>query len=123
MRAAPALLIAFMCLSLLTLQMSGLHLHVSADSRGGALHGTHLHGAGLDGHGHGHDHDADVDTSPFEPGTASSKPDPFLVTFVIALLAIIWASETVWPPLVERLTACWRSRWRPPLRAPPQHSN
>jgi uncharacterized membrane protein len=121
MRTAPLLLIAIMCLSLLTLQMSGLHLHVSADNQGGALHGTHLHDADLDGHGHVHD--ADVDTSPFEPGTASSKLVPFLVTFVFTLLAIIWVSETVWPPLVERLTARCRSRWRPPLRAPPQHSN
>ncbi len=121
MRTAPLLLIAIMCLSLLTLQMSGLHLHVSADGQSGALHGTHLHDADLDGHGH--DHNADVDTSPFEPGTASSKLDPFLVTFVITLLAIIWASETVWPPFVERLTTRCRSRWRPPLRAPPQHSN
>ena len=120
MRTAPALLIAFMCLSLLTLQMSGLHLHVSADSQGGALHGTHFHDADPDEHGH--DHDADVDTLPFEPGTASSKLVPFLVTFVITLLAIIWTSETVWHPLVERLTSRCRSRWRPPLRAPPQHA-
>ena len=121
MRTAPLLLIAIMCLGLLTLQMSGLHLHVSADSQGSALHGTHLHDADLDGHGH--DHDADVDISPFEPGTESSKPVPFLIIFVFALLAIIWASETVYPLLVERLTAPCRSRWRPPLRAPPQHSN
>jgi hypothetical protein len=120
MRTALALLIAIMCLSLLTLQMSGLHLHVSADSQSGALHGTHLHDVDFDGHGQ--DHDAEVDISLFEPGTLSSKLIPFIVTFVFTLLAIIWASEMVWPPLVERLTARDRSRWRPPLRAPPQHS-
>jgi len=121
MRTAPALLIAFMCLSLLTLQMSGLHLHVSADSQGGALHGTHLHDAAPDGHGH--DHDADVDISPFEPATTWPNLIPFLVTIVFTLLAMVWTSETIWPPLVERLTARCRSRWRPPLRAPPLQSN
>ena len=124
MRLAPALLIAIMCLSLLILQMSGLHLHVSADSQGGALHGTHLHEVDFNGHGHGlgHDHDAEVDISPFETGTPSSKLILFLVILVFVLLAVIWASRMVWPPLVERLSTHRRSRWRPPLRAPPQHS-
>ena len=121
MRTASTLLLAIMCLSLLTLQMSGLHLHLSADSQSGALYGMHLHDAAPDGHGH--DYDADIDTSLFEAGTASSKLVPFLVAFVFTLLAIIWTSEAAWPPLVERLTAYCRSRWRPPLRAPPQHSN
>ena len=120
MRPAPALLIAIMCLSLLILQMSGLHLHVSADSQSGALHGTHIHDMDFDGHGH--DHNADVDISPFEPGTPSSKLILFLVTLVFALLAVIWASRIVWPPLAEHLSTRCRSRWRPPLRAPPQHS-
>lgn len=121
MRTAPALLIAFMCLSLLTLQLSGLHLHVSTDGQGGALHGMHLHDADPDGHGH--DHDADVHVSPFESAATWQNLVILLVTFVFTLLASIWANETVWPSFVERLTARCRSRWRPPLRAPPQHSS
>ena len=125
MRTAPALLIAFMCLSLLTLQMSGLHLHMSTDGQGGALHGMHLHDAdpGGHGHGHGHDHDADVNISPFELAATWPNPVTLLVTFLVTLLVSIWASETVWHPFADRLFARSRSRWRPPLRAPPQHSS
>ena len=119
MRLAPALLIAIMCLSLLTLQMSGLHLHVIVDSQSGALHGTHLHDAVPDRHGH--DHGAEVDVSSFEPGVTWSKLIPTLVALLFALLPIIRTSTAVRPPLVERLSTRHRSRWRPPLRAPPQH--
>ncbi len=109
-----------MCLSLLTMQMSGLHLHVSADSERAALHGTHLHDADPDGHGHGHD--AETDVSPFDTGAAWSKLIPFLVTLIFVLLTIVSAGKPVWPPRVERLSTRRRSRWRPPLRAPPQLS-
>ena len=119
MRPVTSLLIVFMCLSLLTVQMSGLHLHVNADSQSGALHGTHLHDADIDGHGH--DHDAEIDVSPLDNGATWSKLIPFLVSLVFVLLTIIRTSTTVWPPLVERLPTRHRSRWRPPLRAPPQH--
>ena len=121
MRLVPALLIGILCLSLLAMQMSGLHLHVSADSQGGALHGTHLHDADTDGR-HGHGHDADTDVSRFEAGTTWSKLIPFLVTLLFVLLIVTLASKTVWPPLIERLYTRRRSRWRPPLRAPPQLS-
>jgi len=119
MRPVKPLLIAFMCICLLTMQMSGLHLHVNADSQGGALHGTHLHDAGIDGHGH--DHDAEIDVSFLDTATTWSKLTPLLVSLVFILLARILASRVVWPPLVERLSIRHRSRWRPPLRAPPQH--
>ena len=119
MRTAPALLIAIMCLSLLTMQMSGLHLHVSVDSQSGALHGTHLHDAVPDGHGD--EHDAEIDVSSFEPGVTWSKLIPILVALIFTLLPIISTSTTVRPPLVERFPTRHRSRWRPPLRAPPQH--
>lgn len=119
MRSSPALIIAIMCLSLLTMQMSGLHLHVSVDGQGGALHGTHLHDADVDGHGH--DHDAEIDVSSFEPGVTWSKLIPILVTLIFALLPLIRTSTTIRPPLVERFPTRHRSQWRPPLRAPPQH--
>jgi hypothetical protein len=112
----PALLVALICLSLLTMQISGLHLHVSAGSDSTALHGTHVHDAGLEGH----DHDADVDVSSFEPATAWSKLLLFLSGPLFALLMVNWSGGSVWPPLTERLAIRWRSRWRPPLRAPPR---
>jgi len=108
-----------MCLSLLTMQMSGLHLHVSVDTQSGAVLGTHLHDAVPDGHGH--DHDAEIDVSSFEPGVAWSKLIPILVLLILALLPIIRTSSTLRPPLVERFPTRHRSHWRPPLRAPPQH--
>jgi len=108
-----------MCLSLLTMQMSGLHLHVSVDSQSGALHGTHLHDAVTDAHGH--DHDGEVDVSSFEPGVAWSKLIPILVALIFALLSIWRTSKTVRHPLVERFRTRHRFHWRPPLRAPPQH--
>jgi hypothetical protein len=119
MRQVPSLFIAIMCLSLLTMQMSGLHLHANADSQSGALHGMHLHDTNPDGHGH--DHDAEIDMSPFDPGVTWSKLIPVLLALIFVLLTIRRTSTTVRPPLVERLSKRHRSRWRPPLRAPPQH--
>ena len=119
MRTVPVLLIAIMCLSLLTLQMSGLHLHVSGDSQSGALQGTHLHDADHDGHGQ--DHDAEIDVSPFEQGVTWFKLIPILVALIFVLLSIRRTSTMVWPQLVEHFPTRHRSRWRPPLRAPPQH--
>jgi hypothetical protein len=119
MRPYPALLIAIMCLSLLTMQMSGLHLHVSLDTQSGALHGAHLHDAASGEHGH--DHDAEIDVSSFESGITWSKLIPILVALIFALLPIIRTSTTVRPPLIERFPTRHRSRWQPPLRAPPQH--
>jgi len=120
MRPAPLFLIAIMCLSLLTLQMSGLHLHAGADSESAVLHGTHVHDA--DPGGHGHRHDAETDVSSFEQGTGWFRLIPFLVILFFVLLTIVRTSRTVWPPRVECLSTRHRSRWRPPLRAPPQHS-
>ena len=117
MRQVPSLFIAIMCLSLLTMQMSGLHLHVSVESQSGALHGTHLHDAVPDGHGHG----AEIDVSSFEPGFTWSKLIPIFLALIFALLTIGRTSTTIWFPLVERFPTRHRSRWRPPLRAPPQH--
>ena len=119
MRSSPALLIAIMCLSLLTMQMSGLHLHVSGDSQSDALHGTHLHDAEPDGHGHAHD--TEIDVSSFEPGVTWSKLIPILVALIFALLPIMRTSTTVRHPLAERFPTRHRSHWRPPLRAPPEH--
>ncbi len=120
MRPAPLLLIAIMCLSLLIMQMSGLHLHAGADGESAALHGTHVHDT--DPGAHGHSHDAETDVSPFEQGTGWFKLIPFLVTLIFVLLSLIRTSRMVWPPRVERLSIRHRSRWRPPLRAPPQLS-
>jgi hypothetical protein len=94
-----------MCLSLLTMQVSGQHLHVNAEGQGGALHGLHLHHAHMDGHGH--DYDAEIDVSLFDKGSTTwTKLAPFLVGLVVVLLVIIRTGTT---------------RWRPPLRAPPRY--
>ncbi len=108
-----------MCLSLLSVQMSGLHLHVNIGGQGSADHGTHLHHGDHDGH----EYDVDVEVSPSEPATAWSKLTPFLLTLLFALLTVVRAGKTVWLPMAERMPTRYRSRWRPPLRAPPRHTH
>jgi hypothetical protein len=120
MRPVAPFIVAIMCLCLLTMQLSGVHLHVSVAHQSSTLHDAHLHNAGIDGHDN--DHDPELDVSPFEPGVSWFKLIPFIVCLVFVLLASILASRTVWPPLLERLPERHRSRWRPPLRAPPQHT-
>ena len=70
-RTVPALLITIMCLSLVSVQINGLHLHVGTASESGSFHGMHLHNAVLGEHGH--DNDAGVEITPFDVGTVSPK--------------------------------------------------
>lgn len=109
-----------MCLSLVSVQINGLHLHVGTASESGAFHGMHLHNAVLGEHGH--DNDAGVEITPFDVGTVSPKLILFLVTLVLAYLAVMSAGKTVWPPVVDRFSSRGRHRWRPLLRTPPKHS-
>lgn len=107
--------LVFTCL--LAMQMSGLHLHVDAYGHGAGLHGTHLHHAGPDDHDH--DHSTEVDVPLLEKlNVFSAKLIPLLVTFVIALLAVVWV-RPVWSLPVLPNKIHHRVRLRPPLRAPP----
>lgn len=119
-------LIVLICMSLLGLQASGLHLHVSPDGVHGAPAGHHLH---THGHGHtdgahthgpdGHDRDDDTDVSLAKPGTIGAKIPLGLVSLASILFALASTTTRVAPSLSTPVPAGCRIRWRPPLRAPP----
>jgi hypothetical protein len=88
---------------------------VNTTADGMQLHGEHVHDADPDGH----DHSADVDVSIFELGTLWAK-----LLFVLPVLgfALAISATGCWRsrrPSVTTPVQRWRSRWRPPLRAPP----
>ena len=115
MRLAPLSIVAFAGVAMLLMQMSGLHLHAGDHGDDAALHGAHVHDVGSDGH----DHTADVDVSLIDFGIVWSKIMPVLMVILPTALAIVWVLHTLWPPPTTLIPLRRRSRWRPPLRAPP----
>ena len=112
--ATPILLLA--CLCLIMMQMSGTHLHVDADGEHAGLHGTHLHETNQ----HGHDHNAESDVSVLEElGLTWSKLLPIILAGVALLFTQHWPRQQTWLLPVQFGKPRRRSRWRPPLRAPP----
>jgi hypothetical protein len=67
----------------------------------------------------GSDHDREVDVSFFELGITLAKIMPFLITLILVLLVIGRAAKSVSFPPGQFIQPHKRSRWRPPLRAPP----
>jgi hypothetical protein len=116
MRASPTAFIVILVVCLLSMQLSGLHMHVNSDGTGG-LHGTHVHETDNDGHGHAHEHDTDV--SLFELGTISGKLFLVLPLFLFVFLTFVHSGRVVWTFVASTFQRRRRSRWRPPLRAPP----
>ena len=115
MRLAPLSIVAFAGVAMLLMQMSGLHLHAGDHVDDAALHGAHVHDVAPDGH----DHSADVDVSLIDFGIVWSKIIPVLLAILPTALAIVWILHTLWPPPILLMPLRRRSRWRPPLRAPP----
>ena len=115
MRLVPLCIIAFVGVAMLSMQMSGLHLHAGDHHNDAALHGVHVHDVDPDGH----DHSADVDVSVIDFGIVWSKIMPVLLSIFPVTLAIVWVLHTLWPPTTLLIPLRRRSRWRPPLRAPP----
>lgn len=118
MRLTISALLILVCVSLLSLQISGLHQHAGTQAVNADTPGTHLHDINTDGH----EHDSEIDISFFELGVTWSKTLPFLVALVSLLLVISRTAQLVLFPNYERLKPRKRSRWRPPLRAPPLHA-
>jgi hypothetical protein len=115
MRFVLFLIIAFAGVAMLAMQMSGLHLHAGDQGDDAALHGAHVHDVDSDGH----DHSADVDVSLTDFGIVWTKVLSVLLAVFIALPAVVWILHTLWPPPALLTSLRRRSRWRPPLRAPP----
>ena len=131
MRRPPSTIILVACLSLLALQLSGLHTHVDADGYVGTPQGTHVHGngthvdgAGIDTHGHGGDtdHAGDKDVSIVELSTGASKILLFLVWVGLLLLIVLELRNKISLNFVGPPPTGRHARWRPPLRAPPRFS-
>lgn len=112
--ASPMLLVA--CICLIMMQMSGTHIHVDARGEHAGLHGTHLHETDH----HGHDHSAESDVSVLEEqGLTWSKLLSIIVACVALLFSQHWPRQRLWLLPVHFAKPRRRSRWRPPLRAPP----
>lgn len=139
MRRLPSTIILVACLSLLALQLSGLHTHVDADGYVGTPQGTHVHGQGIihsdgngthvdgadiDAHGHGGDtdHAGDKDVSIVELSTGASKILLFLVWVGLLLLIVLELRNKISLNFVGPPPTGRHARWRPPLRAPPRFS-
>ena len=115
MHSLPPCILALVFAGLLSSQAVGLHLHVNAHSESGGLHASHVHHADPDGH----DHSDDIDVSLFEFGAAWSKILALPMPCVALLLATVWLVQGCSPAPAPVLSTRRRSRWRPPLRAPP----
>lgn len=127
--SAPIALIA--AVSLLTLQLSGLHMHVDEHGYVGAPVGTHLHSQAAHHHGNGgelgdhsddHDFDGSKDLAVVELSAGASKLVLALVLLALALPILLRQSAVRLPTIVIPVLSGRRTRWRPPLRAPPLRS-
>ena len=125
MRGISKPIAAVACLYLLTIQVSGLHLHVDEDGHDAGIHAVHLHQVGPENHTHHqdgdlHDHSAEVDVSILEQLSASwSKLIPLLIACVISAYLGLRLQQSLRTPSRQPGKIRHREHWRPPLRAPP----
>lgn len=111
-------LVMYMCLTLLFLQWSGMHFHVSAEDFASELHVGHIHT--LDQPGQDHDHYAsDFDVSLFELAANWLKQIQNVFTFTLALILFVSSAIIVWPPPFKNILYHRHAYWRPTLRGPP----
>ena len=138
MRRSRVFLVLAACLSLLSLQLSGVHVHADDGGYVGApetpfthSHGRHDHGdahhGSSDAAGHvdhdsgpAHDYEGAEDVSLLELALGTFKMPIailalFLLFLVLSRIRSLCASE-----FVSRVLSGRHTRWRPPLRAPPQ---
>ena len=127
------------CVSLLAVQLGGLHMHVDADGHVGGPRGVHLHARVLHSHGdythvhrpdtpeHEHpgerEHAGDNDISVAEMRGGKSALADFNLNLHQGLLIDLDRVEQFRPALSEPRPVTRKSRWRPPLRAPPYASS
>jgi hypothetical protein len=116
MNRMAGLLALIAVLSLLGLQLSGLHMHVDDHGYSGAPHGTHVHEGSTDPH----DHEHETDVTIVELGTIASKHFLFLIAVSFSLMTLFSVSRRLAPIHEPPIVAGRRVRWRPLLRAPPR---
>lgn len=122
---------------MVALQLSGIHMHVDGSGYVGVPEGAHLHSAFVHEHGeagidhpdpvavgHPHEHDQEFDgakdVSLFELVSGASKQILALVWFALVLPLLLWQAARLLPTFALPVRTGRRTRWRPPLRAPPQ---
>lgn len=103
-------------LCLLFAQAFGTHLHVNDEGGDAGLHGLHIHETDH----HDHEHHGDTDVSVLEKaGTWWSKLPLVVLAALAVFAAAVWIKTRTGAILEPFTKPRRRSRWRPPLRAPP----
>jgi hypothetical protein len=128
MRIVSTSLMLIACLSLVVLQMSGLHMHVNGDGFAGAPQGTHVHDAhhhdgASSAHEHEHSggqgHTSDSDVSIVNYNTGVSKLPVDLIALALGLIMFLTPVAKIAPVTTVPRPRERYERWRPPNRAPP----
>lgn len=113
------------CISLVAIQLSGLHMHANANENSDGLHLTHRHFVATQDHYHhgsseAHNHSAGTDFALTEQlSTSGTKLIPLLILIVIAALLGLRLHTQLRSSPTQSEKVRHRERWRPPLRAPP----
>ena len=120
-------IVTLACLCLLVMQLSGMHFHADENGKDAGVHAAHHHQVDseqLQGHHHlslVHYHKAQIDVSSTELlGSIWTRLIPAIMACALATIIV---SIGLHQPILSLLRAAARvrrrSRWRPPLRAPP----
>ena len=122
MRRSRNPLVFAACLGLLSLQLSGVHAHTDENGYIGVPETPFTHDHGHHDHGDttpAHDHEGTKDVSLLDLALSAFKmPLAILALFPFAALAVIAAVTGT--EFAYRVLSGRHTRWRPPLRAPPQ---
>ncbi len=123
------------CMSLVALQISGLHIHVNAQGFSGTPQGAHVHDTHSRGtavqednapaiHEHvgGQGHTGDQDVSIVKATPTASKMLLDLIALAFILLMVLRPADKIAPCTAVTRPGGHHERWRPPLRAPPHPS-
>jgi hypothetical protein len=117
MRHSTLSIFAIACVSLIAVQVSGLHLHAEAGGHDGAgSHEPHLQQAFSHDADHGGAH---VDVTVSEPASGSVEIDVVIPNSAVSAFSLLTPLEYRLPAPASRIPLRRFSRWRPPLRAPP----
>lgn len=108
-------LIIYMCIALLSVQWSGLHLHVDMDAHDSSSHISKLHGFDADKH----DHESDVDVQLFDLSSSWYKLIQYFILATLILYAASLFSRVNLPPPSKHYCYNKYHFFRPILRAPP----
>lgn len=113
--AKPILVLA--CLSFLTIQIVGSHLHADyGEHNAEESHGINLQN--VFSHDDGHDN-VHIDVSVFDSAATLLKVDNIIIESTTPILLVTSVVGSIWRNSMSRPFKLDRLRWRPLLRAPP----